>query len=1725
MKKKLSILFSVLLAVACVLFPNLKAEKAQAVVSKVSGNKIVLTALVPSNPTDFFRDDSDESTLVNSVARDTGGEYYSIVDSMFGEAFGYCDFMPSVDMLPFIENGLLYAKASAGVKTTDGTNVKISLTSGETSATVQTDFLGAGRTQLSTELMPITDIDAPIRFAFESFGEKAMHDFQLDEPTIYLYTQLKNGVTLDTQDQEVTPGQLVNIHAYNDVTQLTGASGNFMSFSKINHRIQFEFLSGAEYVDIVGTNLIIKRDAPATEIKFRVCSKKNSYSAEMVASDYVTLTVNTEKVNVVVSTHFDNFATPATFVGVGSYTPGKPITLTVKPNEGFIFKGWYINDELKSQKEKLFLTARQGDVIFADFARKITVSGLNVASRVYDGTTDLDLGQVFATFDGVLPGDQVALSGVQYRYAFADAGSQRIIATPNNMTLVGPDSGNYELATQTIPTSYGTITPRETVVTPTATQKQYGALDPQITFSATNLASGQTWETLASNGALSRAAGNSLGEYDVTIGTLQANNPNYNITLAQAEAKFKIVPREVSLKQIEVESKVYDGGLTAQIHALLENTLDGEDVYVEIDGEFLDAAVDVYKQAKIINAELKGADSGNYVLLPYTQPIFGNITPKEITVRATPCSFVYGDEMAFEYEVDGLIAPDVLSGSLSVADKHVGEHDIELGSLNNPNYTIKFETATCQIVKRKITVTAERQTKTYGKIDPELGYKTTNMVEGDVLLGALSRVEGEDVGTYSITQGDLTSPDYEIEFIGSVLEIERREIGVNITFLDKVYDGTDGVGFEVEFSNTISDPNAVFVPKIVAHLTSVNRGLAAVELDENLSEILGEGLKNYKFSYNLNNTQIVISRRDVEIVVANLSKTYGDPDPEFTYDAKNLVEGDVLFGTLGRNEGENVGYYSYYLDSLNNYSNPNYNISLVESHFEIKPREILLVVENYEKVFGEADQEFKFTSYYELPFGEKIDEVIGGFLSRKPGENVGVYEYDISTLIVGSNYHCTLMGNPSFIIKSRPVTVVGENARKTYGYDDPVFDYTVEGDLESEPLIIELWRERGEDVGEYKLICPKNDPLYHYDITFVEATLTIDPAPIGIKADENIKVYGDADPELNFIITSGVLQNNDQLASIVSGAFEREPGEKVGSYAIGRGTFSLGANYKIEFEPGYLKIVEREVTISALKQSKVYGEIDRALEYEILGELAFDDVVSGTMIRDPGEEVGFYTIHQGSLSLNDNYILHFVENIFEITQREIKIVPTNLSKQYGEEDGELTYDIEGDLVEGDVLSGSLERQHGIGTPEEIGRYKINCKLENKNYKIVLDDYYFEILAREIVIEADRVTIHYGEQEQGLTYRITSGTILAGDTIKGGLTRDPGNNAGEYNIISSLYINKNYNIVFKKQVVVILPLDITIQAANAQKTYGQNDPNFAFQVVGETALKQGDVLYGSIYRDEGEDVGVYNLISAVYNANYNITLLPATLTIVPKNVNLVATIYDKVYDGTTRATIRNPYISGLLDKDIRLQFEGDDYAQFVSKEVGNNIGVVLHGITLSGEKAQNYNLILPDNLTGNITNKQLSKSGVVVSTNDTTLYKGYSLSISTQNINNTDLKVKNQQSLLLVGIWLEKDNQPVVADGQFTISIKLTSKIYKNSNIYVYQKGEDGAINLVSSHKGENGEIVISTSGLGEFYITTSNEAWLDFGTYISAGLIVAILGVAFISIAIKRKKKNAQNKK
>lgn len=230
---------------------------------------------------------------------------------------------------------------------------------------------------------------------------------------------------------------------------------------------------------------------------------------------------------------------------------------------------------------------------------------------------------------------------------------------------------------------------------------------------------------------------------------------------------------------------------------------------------------------------------------------------------------------------------------------------------------------------------------------------------------------------------------------------------------------------------------------------------------------------------------------------------------------------------------------------------------------------------------------------------------------------------------------------------------------------------------------------------------------------------------------------------------------------------------------------------------------------------------------------------------------------------------------------------------------------------------------------------------------------------------------YGQDDPELTYEITAGVLYTDDELDGQLTREDGENVGEYAILKGDLHNPNYEIEFISDILSVTPANLQVIADDKLKYFdGEPFPiedytvSFkGFQFTDDKESLGGELEFigtaiGAI------DPGTYSIIpGGLLSENYLIEFIGGLLTIsdlIPLTIEgLIAE--DKVYDGTTTAVINfnDAVLMGVDgEDDVDLNIS-DASAQFVSPDVGTAIEIIISGLLLTGEDSFKYDLLLPE----------------------------------------------------------------------------------------------------------------------------------------------------------------------
>ncbi len=761
------------------------------------------------------------------------------------------------------------------------------------------------------------------------------------------------------------------------------------------------------------------------------------------------------------------------------------------------------------------------------------------------------------------------------------------------------------------------------------------------------------------------------------------------------------------------------------------------------------------------------------------------------------------------------------------------------------------------VTPAQLIVSADAKTKVYGDADPTLTYQVSGLKNSDtaagVLSGNLGRVAGENVGNYGILQGGLglNTANYTLSYVGNDLRITPAQLNVIADAKTKVYGDLDpALTYQVSGLKRGDTAGAVLNGGSLSRVAGENVGVYGINQG-------GLGLVSSNYTLNYQGNNLTITKALLNVIADAKTKVYGDADPALTYQVSGLKNGDTAGavlngGSLSRVAGENVGVYGINQGGLGLLS-ANYDLSYQGNNLTITKALLNVIADAKTKVYGDADPSLTY-QVSGLKNGDTAGAVLnGGSLSRVAGENVGVYGINQGDLALNSgNYDLSYQGNNLTITKAL-LNVIADAKTKVYGDADPSLTYQVSGlkNGDTAGAVLNgggLVRVSGENVGNYAIQQGGLGLVSgNYDLAYQGNNLTITKALLNVIADAKTKVYGDADPSLTYQVSG--LKNGDTAGSILTGGLNRAAGENVGVYGINQGDLALNSgNYDLSYQGNNLTITKALLNVIADAKTKVYGDADPSLTYQVSGlkngDTAGAVLNGGSLSRVAGENVGVYGINQGDLALNSgNYDLSYQGNNLTITKALLNVIADAKTKVYGDADPSLTYQVSG-LKNGDTAGavlngGGLVRVSG----ENVGNYAIQqggLGLVSGNYDLAYQGNNLTITKALLNVIADAKTKVYGDADPSLTYQVSGlkNGDSAGSILTGGLNRAAGENVGVYGINQGdLALNSgNYDLSYQGNNLTITKALLNVIADGKTKVYGDADPSLTYQVSG---LKNGD----------------------------------------------------------------------------------------------------------------------------------------------------------------------------------------------------------------------------------------------------------------------------------------------
>ena len=580
------------------------------------------------------------------------------------------------------------------------------------------------------------------------------------------------------------------------------------------------------------------------------------------------------------------------------------------------------------------------------------------------------------------------------------------------------------------------------------------------------------------------------------------------------------------------------------------------------------------------------------------------------------------------------------------------------------------------------------------------------------------------------------------------------------------------------------------------------------------------------------------------------------------------------------------------------------------------------------------------------------------------------------------------------------------------------------------------------DVGSYQ-IAPSNTVTVTG--TNFSNTITVTGAhqvnTLGISANASggvAKVFDATAAMSGLSVTLTGLETDDVVTAGGVGAFAQSNVGTSLNYTVNNLTLS-GAdsgNYHLtggdSFSGSNGAITARTVNVTANAQSKVYGQSDPTLSYQVANADATTGLVDATsftggLTRANGQNVGSYAIGQGNLALNSNYSINYTGADLTITPAALTLTARDNTKVYGDvlTLGSSAFDATG-LQYSDAIDAATLTSPGALATANAGTYSIvpssasGTAFDSSNYDITYVSGDLSVTQRAVTLTADDRSRTYGDSLSlgSSAFTRTSGTLASGDAITGvtltstgghdaRVTDGVGTHVGDLVASSAVgtgqFNTSNYAITYLPGDLSITARPLTITARDQSTTYGNalslgtvaydtaglanNDQvtSVELEYLG-SAVVPGTVLAG----DYSADIVAANAAGSGLS-NYAITYVPADLTVERRGLTITATDRSTTYGDALALGTSGFSTDGLVNSDtvaaVTLQYAGSS-----TVAATQNAGVYADGVVPSaatGSGLSNYDLsYVPADLT--IDRRQVSLSasrdydGTVDLTGDVTL---------------------------------------------------------------------------------------------------------------------------------------------
>ena len=458
-----------------------------------------------------------------------------------------------------------------------------------------------------------------------------------------------------------------------------------------------------------------------------------------------------------------------------------------------------------------------------------------------------------------------------------------------------------------------------------------------------------------------------------------------------------------------------------------------------------------------------------------------------------------------------------------------------------------------------------------------------------------------------------------------------------------------------------------------------------------------------------------------------------------------------------------------------------------------------------------------------------------------------------------------------------PSVVTITSCSRLYGEENPTFEYTVSGGaLEGTPTIT-CPATTSSDVGDYVITGAKGS-ITNYNVTFINGTLTVNPAPATISITELTKTYNRAEQTPTISVTDGTSPIASSSYTVTYNGGATLP-KNAGNYTVvvtATGNYSGTATKTFTISPKAL--TDNDVTLSAT--SFVYNKSNQKPTVTVKdGEAVLVADAEYTLTNDGGTDVG--SAYPVSVVGKGNYS-GTINKSFAITPASVTISITDLTKTYNRAEQTPTISVTDGTSPIASSSYTVTYNGGATLPKNAGNYTVVVTATG-NYSGTATKT-FTISPKALTdndVTLSATSFVYNKSNQKPTVTVKDGEAVLVADAEYTLTNDGGTDVGSAYPVS--VVGKgNYSGTVNKS-FAITPKDLLVKVGNYEMTEGEEVPVFVIAYEGFVGEEDENVLdelpIASTTATSLSPAGEYAIIVSGGSAkNYTFTYQNGILTI-------------------------------------------------------------------------------------------------------------------------------------------------------------------------------------------------------------------------------------------------------